>query len=65
MASIELVVSAFLLVSFVAALISTRLKIPYTLILVSIGVSITVVAILLSLQSSFLQAPMQNLIGPD
>ena len=62
MTSIELVVSAFLLVSFVAALISTRLKIPYTLILVSIGISITVVAILLSLQSSFLQAPMQNLI---
>jgi CPA1 family monovalent cation:H+ antiporter len=50
MASIELVVSAFLLVSFVAALISTRLKIPYTLIFVSI-------------ESSFLQAPMQNLIS--
>ena len=63
MASIELVISAFLLLSFIAALISTRLKIPYTLILVSIGVSITVVAILLSLQSSFLQAPMQNLIS--
>ena len=47
MASIDLVVSAFLLVAFVAALISTRLKIPYTLILVSIGVSITVIAIII------------------
>jgi len=42
--SIELIVAAFLLMAFLAAVLSTRLKIPYTLILVLTGVVITVVA---------------------
>ncbi len=49
MASIELVISAFLLLTFVAALVSNRLKIPYTLILVLTGVSVTVVVTLLAI----------------
>ena len=63
MASIDLVLSAFLLLTFVAALISIRLKVPYTLVLVFTGVSITVVAILLSLHGGPLQAPMQSLVS--
>ena len=48
--SIELVVAAFLLMAFLAAVLSTKLKIPYTLILVLIGVAITVVASSLALE---------------
>ncbi len=48
--SIELVVAAFLLMAFLAAVLSTKLKIPYTLILVLIGVVITIVASSLAMQ---------------
>ena len=44
MASIELVLSVFLLLTFIAALISYKLKVPYTLILVLTGLLITVFA---------------------
>jgi monovalent cation:H+ antiporter, CPA1 family len=60
MASIELVVSAFLLLTFIAALVSIRLKIPYTLILILTGVSITVVVTLLSIWGP-LQAPAHSI----
>ena len=53
--SIELVVAAFLLITFLAAVLSIRLKIPYTLILVLIGVAITIIAASFSLQGGFLQ----------
>ncbi|HUJ84334.1 MAG TPA: hypothetical protein VLV84_01875 [Candidatus Acidoferrales bacterium] len=49
MASIELVLSAFLLLTFIAALISIKAKMPYTLILVLTGVLITLFFGLLSL----------------
>jgi monovalent cation:H+ antiporter, CPA1 family len=62
MPSIELVISAFLLLTFIAALISMRLKVPYTLILVLTGVLITVIIALLSLQGSPIQASAQNLV---
>ena len=47
--SIELIIGAFLLVAFVAAVLSNKLKVPYTLILVLTGVAITVIAFLLAL----------------
>ena len=43
MASIDLVLSAFLLLTFVAAAISIKLKTPYTLVLVLAGALIVVV----------------------
>lgn len=60
MASIELALSIFLLLTFVAALISMRAKVPYTLVLVFIGVIITAVIAVLSLQSNPIQGLMQN-----
>ena len=57
--SIELIVAAFLLMAFLAALLSTRLKIPYTLILVLAGVVITVVASSFTLQGG----SFENLIS--
>lgn len=62
-AGIELVIAAFLTVVFIAALISLRLKVPSTLILVLSGFLIVIVATLLSLQGSPLQDPMQSLIS--
>ena len=49
MANVELIIALFLLVTFIAAIISIRLKTPYTLILVLSGVGITAAATLLSL----------------
>ncbi len=43
MASIEPVISAFLLLTFIAALISIRLTIPFTLVLVFIAVLIRII----------------------
>lgn len=63
MASIELVIAAFLLLAFLAALMSIRLKIPYTLVLVFIGVAITVVATLLSLEGGPFQSLLQNVVS--
>jgi len=60
LASIELVISAFLLLTFIAALISKRVKAPYTLVLVLIGVLITLLFGLLSLPGSPLQGPVQS-----
>jgi CPA1 family monovalent cation:H+ antiporter len=48
--SIELVVAAFLTIAFLAAVLSHRLKMPYTLILVLSGVTITVMAYLFAAQ---------------
>jgi len=62
MASIELVISAFLLLSFVAALISMRAKVPYTLILVLTGAIIIVIVVLFSLEGGPLQFQMENVI---
>jgi Na+:H+ antiporter len=61
MAAIELILAAFLTLVFIAALISLRLKIPYTLILVLSGFLIVVFATLLSLQGSPIHDPLQNL----
>ncbi len=60
MASIELIISAFLLLTFIAALISIRLKVPYTLILVFTGVIISIIVALLSVQGGPLQGTMQS-----
>ena len=57
--SIELIVAAFLLIAFLAAVLSTKLKIPYTLILVLTGVVITLVASLFTLQGG----SFENLIS--
>ncbi len=61
MASIELVISGFLLLTFIAVLISIRVKIPYTLVLVFIGVLISIVVTLLSFHGGPLQVTMQNI----
>jgi len=50
MPSIELVIAAFLLVAFLAAVLSNKLKVPYTLVLVLLGVAITVIAFSLGSQ---------------
>lgn len=62
MAGIELVISAFLLLTFIAALISLRLKVPYTLVLVFTGVLIAIIAASLTLQGSPIQNPMQSFV---
>jgi monovalent cation:H+ antiporter, CPA1 family len=48
--SIELVIAAFLLISFLAALLSNKLKVPYTLVLVLTGIAITVIVYLFAVQ---------------
>jgi monovalent cation:H+ antiporter, CPA1 family len=48
--SIEIVIAAFLLLAFVASVLSLKLKVPYTLILVLTGVAIALIAYLLSAQ---------------
>ena len=48
--SIELVVAVFLLLAFLAALLSIKLKVPYTIVLVLTGVAITVIAYLFTWQ---------------
>jgi len=48
--SIELVIAAFLTVAFIAAVLSNKLKLPYTLVLVLAGVTITFVAFLFGSQ---------------
>ncbi len=63
MANIELIISAFLLVTFVAAVLSIRLKSPYTLVLVLIGVGITAIATLLSLFGGPLHEISQSIIS--
>jgi NhaP-type Na+/H+ or K+/H+ antiporter len=60
MASIDLVLSAFLLLTFVAAAISIKLKPPYTLVLVLAGALITFIVTLLALIGSPIQGPMQD-----
>jgi len=57
--SIELVVAAFLLIVFLAAVLSIKLRIPYTLVLVLTGVAITVVASLFIAQGGY----FENLIS--
>jgi len=52
-------VAAFLLIAFLAAVLSTRLKIPYTLVLVLTGVVITVIASSLTLEGG----SFENLIS--
>jgi CPA1 family monovalent cation:H+ antiporter len=51
-ANIELLIAVFLLVTFIAAVISLRFKTPYTLILVLIGVGVTAIASLLTFDGS-------------
>ena len=51
--------AAFLLIAFLAAVLSTRLKIPYTLVLVLTGVVITIVASSFTLQGG----SFENLIS--
>ena len=55
--SIELMISMFLLLVFITALISLRLKIPYTVILVLLGVGTTVTLTVLSLNGGPMQEP--------
>ncbi len=57
--SIELIVATFLLIAFLAAVLSTRLKVPYTLVLVLTGVVITVVAFSFTMEGG----SFQNLIS--
>ena len=60
MPSIELVLSAFLLLTFIAAIIALKLKTPYTLVLVITGVLITTVITLFALPGSPFQSAMQG-----
>jgi CPA1 family monovalent cation:H+ antiporter len=53
--NIELIIAGFLLIAFLAAIISLKLKTPYTLILVLIGVAITATLTLLSIGETSLQ----------
>ncbi len=48
--SIELVIAVFLTISFLAALLANRLKVPYTLVLVLAGSSIAIIALLFASQ---------------
>jgi monovalent cation:H+ antiporter, CPA1 family len=48
--SIELVIAAFLTIAFLAAVLSNKLKVPYTLVLVLAGISITGIAFLFAAQ---------------
>ena len=57
--SIELIVAAFLLLAFLAVVLSNKLKVPYTLVLVLAGVVITIVASFLTLEGG----SFQNLIS--
>ncbi len=43
MASVELVIASFLFIMLVASLVSIRVRVPYTLILVLVGISLAVV----------------------
>jgi CPA1 family monovalent cation:H+ antiporter len=66
--SFELVVAAFLLMAFLAAVLSNRLKVPYTLVLVLAGVAITVITFLFASQggsdlSSQLRSIYTQLLG--
>lgn len=62
-ANIELIIAVFLLVAFIAAIISLKLKTPYTLVLVLIGVGITAVASLLSVGESPIHSYAQAIIS--
>jgi monovalent cation:H+ antiporter, CPA1 family len=57
MADIGLIITVFLLVTFIAAIISHWLKTPYTLILVLMGIAITGIATALT----FVGGPVQSL----
>jgi CPA1 family monovalent cation:H+ antiporter len=48
--SIEVVIAAFLLIAFLTAVLSNKLKVPYTLVLVLAGVTITVIFFLFESQ---------------
>jgi Na+:H+ antiporter len=61
-ANVELIIAVFLLVTFVAAIISLRLKTPYTLVLVLIGVGVTAIASLLTFNGSPFQGIASALI---
>jgi CPA1 family monovalent cation:H+ antiporter len=61
-ANIELIIAVFLLITFIAAIISLRLKTPYTLVLVLMGVGITAVATLLSIGPSPLNTIAQSIV---
>jgi CPA1 family monovalent cation:H+ antiporter len=54
-------VAAFLLIAFLAAVLSTRLKIPYTLVLVLTGVVITVVASSFTMEGGSFQSLISQL----
>jgi CPA1 family monovalent cation:H+ antiporter len=60
--SIEIIIAGFLLLVFITALISMRLKIPYTVILVLMGITATASLALLSLEGGPLQEYAQALI---
>ncbi len=62
MANIELIIAAFLLVTFVAAVLSIRIKTPYTLVLVLVGVGVTAAATLLSLVGGPLHGIAQTIV---
>lgn len=59
--SVELIVAAFLLMAFLAAVLSNKLKIPYTLILVLAGVLVTVIASSLFMQGGSFQSLISQL----
>ena len=59
--SIELIVAAFLLIAFLAAVLSTKLKVPYTLVLVLTGVVITVIASSFTLQGGSFESLISQL----
>jgi CPA1 family monovalent cation:H+ antiporter len=61
-ANIELIIAAFLLVTFIAAVLSIRSKRPYTLVLVLVGVGITAGATLLSLVGGPIHELAQSII---
>src|SRR5665648_49682 len=63
MANIELSIAAFLLVTFIASVLSIRLKTPYTLVLVLVGVGITATATLLSIFGGPLHEIAQSIIS--
>ncbi len=60
--NIELIIAVFLLITFIAAIISLRLKTPYTLVLVLIGVGTIGIATLLSFVGSPFDVFAQGII---
>lgn len=63
MAATELVITAFLTIMIVSAIISTKVRIPYTLVLVFVGVAISAISASVVIGNSFLSYAFQGIVS--